>query len=209
MHHISELFDLDDLAQQEQAAEFARKSIRIVSKSGSEITAPTETSDGFEHSRTPCNTPDPMAHMDDMIELELPLHESELVDHPMAHVNDVIELALPLHESDIVHNPISSKTPHTMRETETSDDYVAASNRNTSESSSSGATIVVSPSGQLLDLQSYLARPDRPLNIAERQAGIKAKLNNPDSTQSERSIDQEMMEPGGPWHYLRRLVCMG
>ena len=36
--------------------------------------------------------------------------------------------------------------------------------------------IVSSPSGQLLDLQNYLARPDRPLTIKERQARINAEI---------------------------------
>ena len=78
----------------------------------------------------------------------------------------------PARESDLSGSTAVSSVPRTSHLSYPS---TTVSPYPMQDSSASAQIMISSPSGQMLDLQTYLERPDRPLTIPERQERIRSE----------------------------------
>ena len=148
MYHISELFDLNELSQQAQENDATRRTARLVSNSNSGQTS-FDDAQGVDQ--------------DGIIYEDRPPQLTSIAHGPGGSQSI----------SGATTVPTQLITMHCPEVRNTSDTLLLAESRETPTSLS---PIISSPSGQLLDFETYIARPDRPLTIKERQVRIKAEL---------------------------------
>lgn len=149
MYHFSELFDLNELSRQTQETNYTRRTVRLVSDSISDRTLGDDTTHGIKQGSN--------------IDETMPLSPSDgLLGH---------EGPRSVSGATIISSQSDASQHSDIRQT--SDILLPLDPKN---SPATPTPIVSSPSGQLLDFQTYVARPDRPLTIKERQARIEAEV---------------------------------